>query len=360
MTLDPDASLRALFRDAGYEFVDPPIIHDASVFVEVAGEDLRRRMFLTSDADGRELALRPEFTVPVCLYHLATGAANRRAGYAYLGPVFRQRTTGPSEFSQAGIESLGRTDAIAADAEVLSLAFASAAELGLTEARVTIGDSALFGAVLDALELAEPWRRRLKRSFGEPARLKALIASAGAATRKARTADDPNNVREKVAEMFSATGLGVIGARTADEIAERVAEKAVLADGIGAAAAGRLDEFLAVTGSPAVSIRALKALARSARLAITPAIDRLQERTDAFAERGIDLGRLTFAADFGRRLDYYTGFVFEFRATADSPAPVMGGGRYDRLLSLMHHPRAPKRDVPAVGFGISLDRVGTP
>src|SRR6185437_6048113 len=113
MTADPYAPLRALFSDAGYAFVEPPIVHDAAVFVEVAGEDLRRRMFLTANGDGRELALRPEYTVPVCLHHLATGGATRRGSYAYLGPVFRQRKDGPSEFLQAGIESIGRSDAIA-------------------------------------------------------------------------------------------------------------------------------------------------------------------------------------------------------------------------------------------------------
>ena len=41
------APLRALFSEAGYVFVEPPILHDANVFVELAGEDLRRRLFLT-------------------------------------------------------------------------------------------------------------------------------------------------------------------------------------------------------------------------------------------------------------------------------------------------------------------------
>ena len=52
-----------------------PLIHDARVFVELAGEDLRRRLFLTTRADGTEMALRPDYTIPVCLHHLATGAA---------------------------------------------------------------------------------------------------------------------------------------------------------------------------------------------------------------------------------------------------------------------------------------------
>jgi ATP phosphoribosyltransferase regulatory subunit len=358
MITDPYARLRGLFSEAGYAFVEPPIVHDAAVFVEVAGEDLRRRMFLTSNGDGRELALRPEYTVPVCLHHLANGSAARRGSYAYLGPVFRQRKVGPNEFLQAGVESIGRSDTIVADADVLALALAVAAELKLTDAPVRIGDSGVFAALLVALEVAEPWQRRLRRAFGEPARLRALIAANAAGTKLRASSVDRVALSNRVSEMFAATSLGVIGARTADEIAERSVEKEVLAAGIGARAAARLGDFLNIAGPPGTAMRALRSLARNARLDIGEAVDRFQKRIDAFADCGIDLNRLAFAADFGRRLDYYTGFVFELQR-GNGPT-IIGGGRYDRLLSLIHHPAAPKRDVPAIGFAVSLDRAAKP
>ena len=183
---DSFASLRALFADAGYRFVEPPILYDASVFVELAGEDLRRRLFLANAADGTEMALRPDYTIPVALHHLASGAAGRRADYAYLGPVFRQRPSENGEFLQAGVESLGRSDRAAADADMLRLALqASAALSASSRPAVRIGDSSLFAAVLDALDLAEPWRRRLSRAFGDTPRLKALIAQARRRQREA-------------------------------------------------------------------------------------------------------------------------------------------------------------------------------
>jgi ATP phosphoribosyltransferase regulatory subunit len=73
------AALRTLLSEAGCAFVEPPVVHPASVFVELAGEDLRRQLFLTSAADGTELALRPDYTIPVCLQHLASGPASRSA-----------------------------------------------------------------------------------------------------------------------------------------------------------------------------------------------------------------------------------------------------------------------------------------
>jgi ATP phosphoribosyltransferase regulatory subunit len=357
-------SLRRLLSDAGYAFVEPPIVHDANVFVELAGEDLRRRMFLTSGADGTELALRPDYTIPVCLHHLESGPAKRRAAYAYLGPVFRQRRDEPGEFLQAGIESIGRTDRVAADADVLKLALEATAILGVTQPTVRIGDSALFAAVLDALDLNPPWRKRLARAFGDTARLNALIGKANGKTARRAPSFKPSDGKaalKQAEQLLAASGLAVIGGRTAEEIAERVAEKSALAAGIGGRAARVLSGFLAISGEPRSAAKALRSLGRANRLAIGDAIDFFERRNDAFETDGIDLARLSFAADFGRRLDYYTGFVFEVHdAQRPGARQIVGGGRYDRMLGLILKSRGKAKGeaFPAVGFSIWLDRIG--
>ena len=48
------------------------MLHPADPFLETAGEDIRRRMFVTEGPQGERLALRPDFTIPVCLEHLAS------------------------------------------------------------------------------------------------------------------------------------------------------------------------------------------------------------------------------------------------------------------------------------------------
>ncbi len=347
-------SLRALLSGAGYAFVEPPIVHDARVFVELAGEDLRRRLFLTNATDGTELALRPDYTIPVCLAHLASGEARRRADYAYLGPVFRQRNGESGEFLQAGVECLGRTDRAAADADVLALALAAVELLGVKRPNVRIGDSALFAAVLDALDLDGPWRRRLGRTFGDPARLRWLIARASNGTEPA-AAMDRKAARRKAQDLLSASGLATIGSRTAEEIADRVIEKSALAAGIGARARVALEKFLAVEGPPVRALKAMRELARKQDLDIGAALDRFEKRIGSFDKRGVDTGKLTFAADFGRRLDYYTGFVFEVHdPKRHDGRQIVGGGRYDRLIALIGHGQA----IPAVGFAIWLDRLG--
>jgi ATP phosphoribosyltransferase regulatory subunit len=358
-------SLRALLSEAGYGFVEPPVVFDASIFVELLGEDLRRRLFLTFDASGAEMALRPDYTIPVALHHLAAGDPKRKAGYAYLGRVFRQRVDEPDEFLQAGVESLGRTDRIAADADVLKLALDAVGLLGVRRPIVRIGDSGLFAAVLDALDLNAPWQRRLARAFGDPARLRVLIARAADGGAEA-SADDGSlagagraRTRRAVEEIFAATGLGTLGGRTPDEIAARFIEKSTLAAGVGKRPAELLLRFLDIAGTPAKAVAPLRALGGRDGLGIGKAVDNFERRLAAFAAHGIDLDRLAFSADFGRRLDYYTGFVFEVHSSRSAARPVVGGGRYDRLVSLIARLRHETAvTVPAVGFSIWLDRIG--
>ncbi len=357
--------LRILLSEAGYRFVEPPILSDASIFLEVAGEDLRRRLYMTTGSDGRELCLRPEFTIPVCMHHLSTGDAHRMADYAYIGPVFRHRPGQIGEFLQAGVESLGRTDRITADADVLALALDSAALYGLSEPDVRVGDSLLFSAVIDALGIAAPWKRRLARAFGDGARLDATLARlsadrasdapAHAGFLAALDGADHDAAHSVVEDLLSIAGIKSIGGRTPGEIADRFLEQSSLAAGGGldARATSVIARFRAISGTPDSALAALKTLSTDEKLGIDAALEGFEKRAEGLARRGIDLSKLAFSADFGRRLDYYSGFVFEIHDPAFPAGPVVGGGRYDRLLPAL----GARAAVPAVGFALWLDRV---
>ena len=107
----PDAraeTLVAAYQRAGYRLVAPAILQPAEPFLDLSGEDIRKRMYLTTDPEGRELCLRPDLTIPVSCDYLASSSAGSPANFCYLGPVFRNRGASSAEFLQAGIESFGR------------------------------------------------------------------------------------------------------------------------------------------------------------------------------------------------------------------------------------------------------------
>src|SRR5580658_2208142 len=121
-------ALLASYMRAGYARTAPPVLQPAEPFLDLSGEDIRRRMFLTTDPEGRELCLRPDLTIPVSRDYLASPDAGKAAGFCYLGAVFRHREGAAAEFVQAGIESFGRADKAAADAEMLALGLEARSE----------------------------------------------------------------------------------------------------------------------------------------------------------------------------------------------------------------------------------------
>jgi len=75
----------------------------------------------------------------------------------------------------------------------------------------------------------------------------------------------------------------------------------------------------------------------------------LEQLGEALAAHGVN-DAVTIDLSIIRDFDYYTGIVFEGH-TAALGAPLLGGGRYDRLLERFGMP------LPATGFAIRLERV---
>jgi ATP phosphoribosyltransferase regulatory subunit len=102
--------LFAAFRDAGALLVEADILLPAETLLDLYGEDIRARSYVTRDPLRGEMVLRPDFTVPVVQAHMAHGADPAR--YCYLGEVFRKQDhLGPraSEYLQVGFEVFDRT-----------------------------------------------------------------------------------------------------------------------------------------------------------------------------------------------------------------------------------------------------------
>ncbi|GGG41141.1 ATP phosphoribosyltransferase regulatory subunit [Chelatococcus composti] len=352
--------LMGLFTREGYRRIEPPVLQPVDVFLELSGEDLRRRLFLTQDAAGNELCLRPDYTIPVSRAYLASPDAGSPASLCYHGPVFRQRAGEIGEIPQAGIENFGRSDREAADAEVLALAMEAAAHFGLAAPVVRLGDMGLLAAVLDALKLAPATRRRVLRAItqGKPVDAPTNTANGNddhAGLLAAIAGQDAKAARAFVEDVLAIAGISKVGGRTAGEIAERFLARAEAKAGeLSAEAHATLQRFLAVEGDPDSAAAALRALARETGLAIDAAIDTFEARTGFMAARGIDVTRLSFSASFARNLDYYTGFIFELHDPArPEEKPIVGGGRYDNLLSQL----GAAQPIPAVGCSIWIERI---
>ena len=353
-----------LFAAREADPVDVAVIQPADPFLDMAGEDLRRRIFLTESETGQTLCLRPEFTIPVCLDHIASQSGTPRR-YSYLGEVFRQRREGGNEFFQAGIEDLGDTNTARADARSVADAHALL-QLALPGRKlaVTLGDQAVFEAVLAALGLPRGWRMRLARAFGSADMLAAALADLASPARNNALAEpvaalvadgDFERLSAHVASRMEAASLSPSAGRTPGDIARRLIEKAELrAVRLSNEAFDALKAFLAINVPVDEAADTLRDFAASASLSLGAALENFAARAEALAEHGLSPQAIHYDAAFGRPLDYYTGLVFEITAEGDE-RPLVGGGRYDRLLTLL----GATQPIPGVGFSVWLDRIET-
>jgi ATP phosphoribosyltransferase regulatory subunit len=350
------------FAQAGYVHAEPDILQPADPFLDLSGEDIRKSLYLTTDATGEELCLRPDLTIPVARDYLASPRAGQPAGFSYLGPVFRYRSGRKSQFLQAGIESFGRQDRPAADAEMLALALQAASAFGIKDVEIRTGDVALFNALIDALELYPVWRRRLIKDFNRKISLtddierltlktapgrneyEGVLAALAGSDRKAALA--------LVTDLMSIAGTTNVGGRTVAEIADRFLEQATLKAGaLPRDAISIIKRFLAIAGEPEGAVKQLRALVADAKLNMSAVIDQFESRVGFMAKRGIDTKKTRFSTSFGRGLDYYTGFEFELHHRGNGAEPLVAGGRYDGLMTQL----GSREPIPAVGFSIWVD-----
>ena len=340
-TLARAAGLRAQFESAGARAVETPVLQSADTLLDLYGEDIRARAYVTSDALRGEQMLRPDFTVPVVQMHMDHGGDPAR--YTYAGEVFRRQEHDPgraNEYVQVGYELFDRCGSAAADAEVFALIAEALKGLNL---RAATGDIGILIAAVQGLNTTERRKSALMRHLWQPRRFRALL------DRFARRLPDPPGRAALLAALNPLDGHApAIGKRTLAEIEMRI--DALRADAatppISEAELSALETLLSVRETMPYALEHLRDVAVDLP-AITPALDRLQARITSLAAQGVDVDNLDFEASYGRTsMEYYDGFVFGFYAERrpDLP-PIATGGRYDALTRRLGN----GGEIPAVG-----------
>ncbi len=342
--------LFALFQTAGAQAIDADILLPAETLLDLYGEDIRARAYVTHDPLRGEMMLRPDFTVPVVQAHMAGGADPAR--YCYMGEVFRAQdrlsdTKGarPSEYLQVGFELFDPKSPEAADAEVFALI--AAALDGLTTLRAVTGDMGILLAAVHGLSTTAARKAALLRHIWRPQRFAALLDrfSGRSALGPAREKMLQRLAARDIAAQIDAAGP-MIGLRSASEIAARA--MALMDDAhappIPAQEADLLSAVIRISGPCDSALIALQEIARQMP-SLSAATQRFGQRLAALRARGIDTASLPFDAGYGRNsMEYYDGFVFAFLGAPDLP-PYASGGRYDALTQVL----GGGRSIPAVG-----------
>lgn len=275
-----EAGAARVFGRYGYGEVRLPVLERTELFARSLGETsdiVEKEMFGFADRDGTSVTLRPEATASVVRAYLEHGLVHRDpvCRLWYRGPMFRRERPQRGrfrQFSQIGVELLGRADPLA-DAEMLVMLAEYLRDVELSDVAIVVnslGDRACRPAYREALRaygtahrdaLCPDCHRRLERNplrlldcktescqrlmAGAPRVLDFLCADCRAHFDAVRRLLDGQGVAYEVSPAL-VRGLDYY-CRTAWE---------VLAQGLGAQNAigggGRYDGLVAALGGPDV------------------------------------------------------------------------------------------------------------
>ncbi len=282
-----------LFAAYGYEQVAPPLLERAPSLLVGAGEDLAELTFRTGDGS---LAVRADITPQTARIDAHSRLRDGVQRLCYAGSVLHTRPRYPlaaRELHQLGAEIYG-SDAVLADAELVTLMLELSQLAGIAEPRLDLGHAGVYRALAAAAELGADTERRLFDAVGrkDSAELRVVLA----------TGVDPA-LAEMLSLLPSLRGRGDVLAR-----AER-----------------------ALAGSPPAVLAALAELR---------ALSEALESAGVAADPYVDLSEL-------RGYRYHNGLLFAVYVDGCAQA-VAQGGRCDGIGG------AYGRSRPATGFSTDL------
>jgi ATP phosphoribosyltransferase regulatory subunit len=286
----------AVFTQWGYEEIAPAIVEYMEVFTNRVSAFPQEAMFKFCDQQGRLLALRPDITTAAARVAATRLREEEILRLSYIGPAFsfsgEDHVGGLREYTQMGVELMGES-APDADAEVIALAITALKEIGLEDFQVDIGQVNFF------IGLAED------------------AGLTGEAIEQLRQAVEQKN--SLAIEML------LKQAHVEGKTRARIEQLPMLYGG---------REVLETARKYSSNPRCLQAVENIERIL------GILEEYGLSDYLSIDLGMV-------QSIGYYTGIIF--RGICElMGAPILTGGRYDRLVGEFG------RDMPATGFAMNV------
>ncbi len=340
-------SYSAGFIKAGFIPIAPSIIQPAAPFIDRLGETMRARLYNFTTPTGEQLCLRPDLTIPTALYHIQNNSGNICTRYCYEGLAFRYPIRGgaPEEFTQAGIEIIGGTqnDEQAYNMEVLERIIALLQEIGVTEFDIIFNQLDMFSRLLSAYNIPVWLVNKLDRHYRAGDDLRLVIEN----LQNAKPVAPPESALRALMAQGEADDM-IIG-RTRGDIINRLKQKQEEArrEKLDASIYERLIRLADMVNQPAdAPFNMPLPDPIAARIA--------QSTTEIEKHISPPNGKIVFSFGIGRKMAYYTGFMFEIRVNGlGEQAVIASGGRYDDLLSSL----APQNgEIAAVGGAINAER----
>ena len=356
-----------IFARLGGDLVDPDAVLPAALPLELSGESVRGRLCIFTDNQNRDMAMRPDLTLPLAIEEVEARSKAQVKGartVRYAARAFRLPAVDkdPMEFTQIGCERYGYDRSAEADATLFATVAEAAMSAGVRQGDVRFGDLRVFDTFVEALGLSPAVSQALRRAFREDGGVDALFEGAALPRNKiaGRLKGLPREEAARLVEdLIELSDTDLVGARSLDEVVTRLMEQAeeggveTVPEDVRAV----LRKLVAVSEPAERAVAALESLMTASGVSGLDALlsdvqarfETIQTLAPAFMEQAV------FSVSFGRRFNYYDGFVFELCQRGGDPMrPFGAGGRYDKLLARLSLGTI---DETAIGGVVRPDRL---
>ena len=366
--IDPN-NITQYFTDKGFVLIQPNMVIPAETVVNHMGEDIRRRLLVAPSPDGKEYCLRPDFTLPLVLERIKSNKLDTMKyvydGFAFRFPTSREISRTCPEFRQIGIEDFGSKDSLGTDISVLKNTLNVLDEVNFRDYKLLLGDVSIFYSILDQIKTSASYKDKIKRLFWRGSNdiisnlnnnSHVVMNADKSILSKIKNRKDNSANKDLISSIAGFDKLNVFGGRNPEDIINNYIEKKEIIDNqeIDKKIPSMLSEFLSITCPASLALENLTSFAKSYNLDLEQQIESLDRRFKLLNEYRPLLNGVVFQASLGRRIEYYTGLIFEIRSnTIEDLGPIAIGGRYDNFFTDLGSPIR----VPAVGCSIYMDRL---
>ncbi len=316
------ARIEAVFQRYGFSPIETPALEYLDVLLGTGGEETNKELFRLKSPEQEDIALRFDLTVPfaraLAQYPERLKPPFRR--YA-MGPVWRADKPGPGrfrQFTQFDIDAAG-SESIFVDAEIIAAMTEIMRDVRVDSFCALVNNRKLIDALLEGCGIHDAAKQK------HVLRVIDKLQKVGV-----------DNVRRELGPgRIDDSGDPIPGVKLDDATIDAILK------------------FVAIDGATRVEVVEHCATALPASDFTTMAIEEMHALASGLDALGVAEEHARFTPSLARGLDYYTGPVFEMTLpTAPEFGSVMGGGRYDGLVS-----RFTDRNVPSCGMAIGLDRL---
>lgn len=365
-----EAAILDCCRLAGYDRLATPILEPVELHERKSGAGIVGKLYQVAGPGPARACLRPELTAGIVRAYAACAPAPALPWrVSHSGPAFRRedpaRPDRLREFHQVGVERLGDSGPYA-DAEVIWLACASLAAVGIERPAIRVGHVGLILEILDRSGLPSSVRTALIETLSAAAAEGGDVGSIGRGLDHfegwLRRAGDPD-------EAFAAPGIAadagvdrlfrtlvpdVTGRRSGAEVVARLRRKWDLGRDL-LDQLGRVREqvrALADLKGPPPAV--LDRLARDFEGRAPRSVAALRTLFRSLADHGIAADSMVLDLGLGRGIGFYSQMIFDLTVeTPDGTVELGGGGRYDGLARAF----GSDRDDRGAGFAFGLERI---